>query len=202
MTGATLTLTFSEALGAAASLANSAFTVKKTPQGGAEQTVSLSGSPAISGGTVTLTLASAVLDTDTGVRVSYEKPASGANNRLIDVAGNEAASFRDEPVVNTADTTPPRLVRGEIDGDTLSPSSSASRWTRPRGVKGDYLPDQPAVGNNSWRGRAPRPVPEPQLPQLVRPLPPAEGGVRQRQHGGGGRLGDDPEWRAGVDQPA
>ena len=120
VTGATLTLTFSEALGAAASLANSAFTVKKTPQGGSEQTVTLSGSPAISGGTVALTLASAVLDTDAGVRVSYEKPPSGANNRLIDLAGNEAASFLDKPVVNSADTTPPRLVRGEIDGDTMT----------------------------------------------------------------------------------
>ena len=53
----TLTLTFSETLDAAASLANSAFTVKKTPQGGTEETVSLSGTPAIDGATVSLTLA-------------------------------------------------------------------------------------------------------------------------------------------------
>ena len=58
VTGTALTLTFSETLGAAASLANGAFTVKKTPQDGTEQNVSLSGSPAISGSTVTLTLAS------------------------------------------------------------------------------------------------------------------------------------------------
>ena len=138
VTGTTLTLAFSEALGAAASLANSAFTVKKTPQGGSEQTVSLSGSPAISGGTVTLTLASAVLDTDAGVRVSYAKPASGANNRLIDLAGNEAASFRDEPVVNTADTTPPRLVRGEIDGDTMTLYFSEA-LDEDSGGDGDYF---------------------------------------------------------------
>ena len=43
VTGTTVTLTFSEELGAAASLANSAFTVKKTPSGGMEETVTLSG---------------------------------------------------------------------------------------------------------------------------------------------------------------
>ena len=121
--GATLTLTFSEPLAAAASLANSAFTVKKTPQAGSEETVSLSGSPAIEGTvlTLTLTLANAVLDTDTDVKVSYDKPASGANNKLIDAAGHEAESFSDEPVVNLAgDTTPPRLVRGEINDDAMT----------------------------------------------------------------------------------
>ena len=121
--GATLTLTFSESLGAAPSLGNGAFTVKKTPQGGSQETVSLSGTPAIDGATVALTLANAVLNTDTRVKVSYEKPASGTDNRLIDQAGNDAASFSDERVTNTAatpDTTPPRLMRGEIDGDIIT----------------------------------------------------------------------------------
>ena len=88
VTGTTLTLTFNESLSAAASLANSAFAVKKTPQGASEQTVSLSGSPAIDGATVTLTLASPVLDSDTGLKVSYAKPASGSNNKLVDAAGS------------------------------------------------------------------------------------------------------------------
>jgi hypothetical protein len=57
VSGTALTLTFSEALGAAGSLANSAFTVQKTPDGGSEETVSLSGSPVISSATVTVTLA-------------------------------------------------------------------------------------------------------------------------------------------------
>ena len=36
-------------------------------------------------------------------------------------AGNEVAGFSDEPVANVAgDTTPPRLVRGEIDGGTMT----------------------------------------------------------------------------------
>ena len=115
--GTALTITFDEALGAAASLANGAFTVKKRPQGGGEQNVSLSGTPAISGATVTLTLANAVLETDTDVKVSYTKPTSGTGNRLRDKAGNEVASFTDQAV--STDTTPPRLVRGEIDGGTI-----------------------------------------------------------------------------------
>ena len=117
MDGATLILTFDEALGAAASLANGAFTVKKTPQGGTEEAVSLSGTPAIGGATVTLTLANAVLETDTDVKVSYAKPTSGTGNRLRDRAGNEVVSFTDQAV--STDTTPPRLVRGEVDGGTM-----------------------------------------------------------------------------------
>ena len=117
MDGTRLTLTFSETLGAAASLANGAFTVKKTPQGGTEQNVSLSGSPAISGATVTLTLANAVLETDTDIKVSYTKPTSGTGNRLRDEAGNEVVGFSDQAV--TTDITPPRLVRGEVDGGTM-----------------------------------------------------------------------------------
>ena len=119
--GATLTLIFDEALGAAASLANGAFTVKKTPQGGGEQEVSLTGSPAISDASVTLTLSSAVLETDTDVKVSYARPTSGTGNRLRDEAGNEVASFTNEPVrKGSPDTTPPRLERGEIDGGTVT----------------------------------------------------------------------------------
>ena len=119
--GAALKLTFDEALGAAASLANGAFTVKKTPRGGSEQTVSLTGTPAIDGAAATLTLATAVLATDTGVKVSYAKPTSETGNRLRDAVGNEAAGFADEAVSNvTGDTTPPQLVRGEIDGGTMT----------------------------------------------------------------------------------
>ena len=113
-----LRLIFNETLGTAASLANGAFTVKKTPQGGTEETVSLSGSPAIGGARVTLTLANAVLETDTDVRVSYTRPPSGTGNRLRDEAGNEVASFTGQAV--RTDTTPPTLERGEIDGGTMT----------------------------------------------------------------------------------
>ena len=80
--------------------------MKKTPSGGSEQTESLSGSPSISGTTVTLTLAAAVAHNDTGVKVSYTKPGTDSNNRLEDGAGNEVASFTDQAVTNnTVDTT-------------------------------------------------------------------------------------------------
>ena len=38
---------------------------------------------------MTLTLASAVVVSDTGVKVSYEAPATGSDNRLKDAADNE-----------------------------------------------------------------------------------------------------------------
>ena len=97
--GATLVISFNEALAAAANLANGAFTVKKTPSGGSETTVALTGSPAISGATVTLTLAAAVVSTD-AVTVSYTRPTSGTANTLQDAAGNQVASFTDRTVTN------------------------------------------------------------------------------------------------------
>ena len=118
--GTKLTLAFSEAIDAAASLTNGAFTVKKTPPGGTEETVGLSGSPAVDGAAVTLSLAKAVRGADRDVKVSYRKSDPDARNRLRDEAGNEVASFNNQPVSNSADTTPPRLVRGEIDGGTMT----------------------------------------------------------------------------------
>ncbi|MCY3646445.1 MAG: SwmB domain-containing protein [Chloroflexi bacterium] len=117
VSGETLTLTFDEDLGAAASLSNAQFSVVRTPQGGTEESIGLTGTPVISGVAVTLTLASAVLDTDTDVKVSYTKPTTGQNNRLIDIAGNEVDSFSDVSV--TGDITPPRLVSGQVDGNTV-----------------------------------------------------------------------------------
>ena len=99
--GASLVITFDEDLAAAASLANSAFTVEKTPSGGVEDTVTLSTTaPAISGKTVTLTLAAVLVSTDGSVKVSYNKPTAGSANKLADAAGNETASFTDQTVTN------------------------------------------------------------------------------------------------------
>ena len=80
--GTALTMIFSEDLAAAASLDNSAFMVKKTPSGGTEASVTLSGTPAISGKTVSLTLAAAVTATDRNVTVKYTKPDAGSSNAL------------------------------------------------------------------------------------------------------------------------
>ena len=97
----------------------SAFTVKRTPQGNSEETVSLDGAPTIAGGAVLLTLANAVVATDTGVKVSYAKPVAAGANKLTDAGGNEAASFTDQ-AADATDTTPPRLVWGEIDSDVMT----------------------------------------------------------------------------------
>ena len=115
--GASLEIIFDEVL-AAASLANSAFTVNKTPSGGSEQTVSLSGTPSISGATLTLTLASAVVSTDTDVKVSYDQPATGTGNKLQDASGNKVRSFA-EVVDNELDTTAPAFDEATVDGTSL-----------------------------------------------------------------------------------
>ena len=100
VSGRALRVNFSEPLGTA-SLANGDFTVKRT-SGGSESTVTLSGSPAIDGNTLTLTLASALAAGDSAVKVSYTKPTTGADNRLIDAIGNEVASFADVAVGQVA----------------------------------------------------------------------------------------------------
>ena len=106
--GASLVITFDEDLAAAASLANSAFTVKKTPSGGSEATVTLSATvaPVISGKTVTLTLASALVSTDGSIKVSYTKPTTGTANKLVDAAANETATFTDQTVTNNTPALP------------------------------------------------------------------------------------------------
>ena len=100
--GASLVITFDEDLAAAASLANSAFTVKKTASGGSEATVALSTTvaPVISGTTVTLILGTALVSTDGSVKVTYTKPTTGSANKLVDAASNETATFTDHTVTN------------------------------------------------------------------------------------------------------
>ena len=106
----TLTLNFNEPLGTAASLGNGAFTVKKNDPA---QTLTLTGSPSITGNAVTLTLdtASSVTSADSNVKVTYTKPDSGTDNKIADKFGNETATFEDQDVGNlNADTTDPALA--------------------------------------------------------------------------------------------
>ena len=117
--GTSLVMTFTRNLAAAPSLENSAFTVKKTPSGMNEETVGLSSSPSIIGATVTLTLATAVVSTDTDVKVSYTKPASGSDNSLVGGADNEVANFTDHAVTNTT----PISTDASLGGLTVSPGS-------------------------------------------------------------------------------
>ena len=83
--GNTLTVVFSETL-ASEKAANSAFTVTK---GGSNVAVN---SYTLSGATAVLTLASAVLKTDT-VTVLYTRPAGANDKKLQDPVGNELATF-------------------------------------------------------------------------------------------------------------
>ena len=117
--GRTVSLTYDEALDIDSIPPASAFTVLRTPQGGTEEAVALTGPPAIAAGAVIMTLADPVLETDTGVKVSYDKSAAAAGSRLRDKAGNEVVSLTNR-AVDPTDTTQPRLVRGETDGDTLT----------------------------------------------------------------------------------
>ena len=117
--GTKVSVAFGEALDGDAVPPASAFTVKRTPQGGSEEIVGLSGAPTIAGGAVALTLAEPVLATDTDVKVSYSKPTANGDRKLMDPAGNEAASFTDR-AADATDTTPPRLVWGQIDGDVIT----------------------------------------------------------------------------------
>ena len=120
--GTSLVITFDEPLAAAPRLANDAFTVEKTPDMGTEETVTLVGSPAIDGATVTLTLDAAVVATDTDVKVSYAKPTTGTDNVLEDAAGNEVADFTDRAVTNNTplpDTDAPEVALATVDGTSL-----------------------------------------------------------------------------------
>ena len=118
--GTSLSLTFSEDLGAAAMLANGAFTVKRT-RNAAQTTLTLdSGAPpSISGSTVTLTLdsASSVKESDTSVLVSYTSPMSGTANKLVDKFGNEAATFTDVAVTNTTVNIAPTAGNASVTMD-------------------------------------------------------------------------------------
>ena len=98
--GTKLTIAFNENLAAAPNLANTSFAVKKTPQSGTEGPVGLSTTtgPVVSGKTVVLTLASAVVATDTDVKVSYTKPGTVTDNAIKDPSGNAADTFTDQAV--------------------------------------------------------------------------------------------------------
>ena len=93
--GTSLVIVFNEDLGDAASLANSAFEVSSTPQGGSQQTLALDSgtAPALGTNSLTLTLADAVTDTPAGLTVAYTKPGTGTTNKVADRFGNQAASF-------------------------------------------------------------------------------------------------------------
>ena len=151
--GTALVITFDRSLADAPNLSNSAFVVKKTPTGGLETTVSLAESPSISGETVTLTLAAALMATDTSVSVSYTKPTSGTNNVLKDTNGKEVEDFSDSvvtKVINVSVSAPnaPTIPILSADATWLDIS-----WTAP-GDNGSVITDydvQFRVMNGNWQ---------------------------------------------------
>ncbi len=123
--GATLTLTYDEDLDENSEPSSDAFSVAVGGTGRAVDGVSVSGSSVI------LTLGSAVTAADT-VTVSYTSPTDAAAPRIQDEAGNPAAFFSDQAVVNN--TPPPAntpatgapIISGTVRvGETLTAETSA-----------------------------------------------------------------------------
>ena len=107
--GASLVLTYDEALDTGSTPATSDYTVTVA---GSQRTVS---SVAVSGSAVTLTLSSAVTDGQ-AVTVSY----TAGTNPVQDAAGNDAAALSDQTVTNnTSDTTAPTLTTATVNGASL-----------------------------------------------------------------------------------
>ena len=110
VTGASLVLTYNEALDTASTPATSAFTVTLA---GTATTVS---GVSVTGSTVTLTLSPAAAHDETVV-VSYVVPNA---NRIQDTAGNDALAFANRSVANnTPDTTAPLLSTATVTGNSL-----------------------------------------------------------------------------------
>ena len=135
--GATLTLTFNEALDGNSEPAATAFTV--TVSGNARAVESVD----VIGGAVTLTLASAVSSEDT-VTVSYTAPASESAERLRDEVGNAAASFAGQSVTN--DTAPAAPAETRVPDAPNAPDVSAHdstslavSWTEPASDGGSAI---------------------------------------------------------------
>ena len=117
--GATLTLTFDEAL-AASNTAPSAFTVT----GATTRSVTR---VSITGTTVRLTLSVPVLRGESGIEVDYDPPS---RNPIVDAVGNPAASIADRGVANnTPATTLSTAVRLTTDEARVAEAGPAKTVT-------------------------------------------------------------------------
>ena len=117
--GATLTLTFNEALKTTSAPGASRFTVTGTESATSVSAVGFKSGDAAS---VELTLSPAAVAGESGITVSYAKGADA--NPLQDLAGNEVADFSGQQVTNnTRDTTgplPPRDTAPSFGGATVA----------------------------------------------------------------------------------
>ena len=112
--GATLTVTFDENLDPNSVPAPDAFHVTV----GAERRRVADNGVAISSATVTLTLASAVIDADT-VKVRFDKPAQNENPLQDFSAGNDVESFTDQDVTNNTADVAPTVSSAVVSGTRL-----------------------------------------------------------------------------------
>ena len=108
MDGASLTLTYREALDGGSEPSSGDFTVTVGGNGRSANAVDVDGT------TVTLTLNPEVEHGDTGIRVSYTVPTGVGANPIRDEAGNDARALSNRSVTNTTDApnTEPQITTG------------------------------------------------------------------------------------------
>ncbi len=106
--GASLTLTYREALDGGSEPSPGDFTVTVGGNGRSANAVGVDGT------TVTLTLNPEVEHGDTGIRVSYTVPTGVGANPIRDEAGNDARALSNRSVTNTTDApnTEPQITTG------------------------------------------------------------------------------------------
>ncbi len=121
--GDKLTLTYNETLDSGSVPAGNAFTVKV---GGSTVNLASSNPVAVSGSSVTLTLASGVTPTDT-VTVSYAKASAGSapNGPTQDLVGNDADDLTDQAVTNNT-PAPPVFQSATVTGWDLAVTLDAN----------------------------------------------------------------------------
>ena len=145
--GATLTLTFDEALDTGSVPAVSAFSVSET-QAATTHTIAGTGMTAISGKTVTVTLAARVT-TGSTVTVSYTAPTTGP---LQDAAGNDVANFTNQSVTNN---TPLVGNTGQsVDGGLQVAVTWFAVPFQTGSIAGGYTLSEVGLRMNSWNDKA------------------------------------------------
>ena len=112
--GTQVTITLSEAMDALKTAAANAYAVQIS-EGGSTRSVGVN-SVSVSGNQVTLTLNERVQTATAGIQVSYWAPTGNSSDAaaLQDLAGNDAASFLGQTVLNNVDLTPPLVTKTSL----------------------------------------------------------------------------------------
>ena len=124
--GNLLTLHYDSLLDANNKPTSGLFQVASTPSGGTPSVVAVT-AVSVKERSLELTLASSI-PSGAVVTVSFVDPSSGNDaNTIQDLAGNDASSFANQPVVNTAPAAPAisSLVFGDTEGDAHTGNAGA-----------------------------------------------------------------------------